>query len=34
MQYWKLGLSAGTQAIIGAKVSEFEKFQQCGMAVV
>jgi len=29
-----LGLSAGTQAIIGAKFSEFEKIQQCGMAVV
>jgi len=34
MQYWKLSLSAGTKAIIGAKFSEFEKFQQCGMAVV
>jgi len=34
MKYCELGLSAGTQAIIGAKFSEFEKFQQCRMAVV
>jgi len=34
MKYWKLTLSAGTQAIIGSKFSEFEKFQQCGMVVV
>ena len=34
MMCWKLGLSAGIQAINGAKFSEFEKFQSSGMAVV